>query len=170
MTEAATEYKTDDAIAPADGLQLTPLEQMNLAVAAIAGWENIQEWNPNPKTRKPKRAFTGTNKKHPELGVHIPDYTRDLNAIVAVFTDCMGTLGCHFQLDFAPSEYYSPPSKPFLATGFGRHVYNESPAIALCKLLLELAPTLPKSEEVQVIDDDGDIDEPKVIEAIFGNR
>jgi len=149
-----------EAIAP----ELTPLEQLNLDVAAIADWENIEEWNPNPKTRKPKKTFTGTNKKHPELGVHIPDYTSDLNAIVAVFTDYMGTLGCSFKLDFSPFNYYRPPSKPFLASAFGHDVYADSPAIALCKLLLELAPTLPKSEEVQVIDDDGEIDEPTVIE------
>ncbi len=47
--------------------------------------------------------------------------------------------------------------------------YGDTPAIALCELLLELAPNLPKSEpEVQVIDDDGEIDEPTVIEATFG--
>ncbi len=130
-----------------------PLLELNLAVAAIAGWENIQEWNPNPKTEKPKKVFQGTNKKHPELGIFVPDYTRDLNAIIAVFTDCMGTLGCHFQLDFAPSEYYSPPSKPFLAAGFGHHVYDESPAIALCKLLLGIAPTLSgELETVYTVD------------------
>lgn len=116
-----------------------PLLELNLAVAAIAGWENIQEWNPS---HKPKKVFQGTNKKHPELGIFVPDYTSDLNAIIAVFVRCMGTLGCHFQLDFAPSEYYSPPSKAFLAAGFGHHVYDESPAIALCKLLLKLAPDL----------------------------
>lgn len=132
---------------------LTPLEQLNLDVAAIAGWENIEEWNPNPKTRKPKRTFTGTNKKHPELGVHIPDYTSDLNAIVAAFD--------------AEKLGWTLSSLGYASCGI-TGAYAETPAIALCKLLIELAPNLPKSEEVQVIDDDGDIDEPKVIEAAFG--
>jgi len=43
---------------------------------------------------------------------------------------------------------------------------GETEAIALCKLLLQL---VPKPEpQVQIIDDDGDIDEPTVIEAMFG--
>lgn len=139
---------------------LTPLEQLNLDVAAIAGWENIEEWNPNPKTRKPKKTFTGTNKKHPELGVHIPDYTSDLNAIAFVFRVI---LKIYYRVS------YDPVLRIAHAFSLTEHdAHGETEAIALCKLLLELAPTLPKSEEVQVIDDDGDIDEPKVIEAIFG--
>lgn len=120
----------DDAIA----FELTELEQLNLKVAAIAGWENIKEWNPS---HKPKKVFQGTNKKHPELGIFVPDYTRDLDAIAPLVAHLV-----------ASSEI--------------------SLAHALCKLLLELAPNLPKFElEVQVIDDDGDIDEPTVIEATF---
>lgn len=139
---------------------LTPLEQLNLDVAAIAGWENIEEWNPNPKTRKPKRTFTGTNKKHPELGVHIPDYTRDLNAIAKALT----RLAIFPLLSFETNKATWQDDAGYCYSS----KKCETPAIALCKLLLELAPTLPKPEEVQVIDADGDIDEPKVIEAIFG--
>ncbi len=156
MTETTPTYSVEtEAIAD-------PLLELKLKVAAIDGWENIHEWNPS---HKPRKVFQGTNKKHPELGIFIPDYTSDLNAIVSVFVRRMGALGCHFQLDFMPSEYYSPPSKPFLAAGFGHHVYDESPAIALCKLLLELTPD---PSDVKIIDDDGDVDEPTVIEATFG--
>ncbi len=56
MTNTSNETET---IAP----ELTELDQLNLKVAAIAGWENIQEWNPNPKTSKFKKVFQGTNKK-----------------------------------------------------------------------------------------------------------
>ena len=144
---------------------LTPLEQLNLDVAAIAGWENIEEWNPNPKTRKSKRTFTGTNKKHPELGVHIPDYTSDLNAIAKALK--------LMDIDWSTSSrgYALNLCTPSFKDGksFVVEAYGQTPAIALCKLLLELAPTLPKPEpEVQIIDDDGDIDESKVIEAVFG--
>lgn len=140
---------------------LTPLEQLNLDVAAIAGWENIEEWNPNPKTRKPKRTFTGTNKKHPELGIHIPDYTSDLNAIANALNQ--------FRIDWTVSADGDAFSLSEGKNGLDVEVSGETPAIALCKLLLELASNLPKSEpEIQVIDDDGDVDAPTVIEATFG--
>ena len=144
--------------------ELTSLEQLNLDVAAIAGWENIEEWNPNPKTRKPKKTFTGINKKHPELGARIPDYTSDLNAIAKAL-ELMGidwsTSSRGYALNLCTPSFKD--GKPFLI-----ETYGQTPAIALCKLLLELAQTLPKSEEVQVIDDDDDIDEPKVVEVTFG--
>ncbi len=108
-----------------------PLLELNLAVAAIAGWENIQEWNPNPKTEKPKKVFQGTNKKHPELGIFVPDYTSDLNAITLVFR----SLNIFYQLAWM--------SKSNLARANDindREVKAETEAIALCKLLLELTP------------------------------
>lgn len=150
-----------EAIAP----ELTPtfaqkkanLEQLNLYVAAIAGWENIEEWNPNPKTRKPKRTFTGTNKKHPELGVHIPDYTSDLNAI----TSAIRGLDIYYRVS------YDPVLRIAHAFSLTEHdAHDETEAIALCKLLLQLAPK--PEPQVQIIDDDGGIDEPTVIEAMFG--
>lgn len=147
MTETTPTYSVEtEAIAD-------PLLELKLKVAPIAGWENIHEWNPNPKAEKPKKVFQGTNKKHPELGIFVPDYTSDLNAIVAAFD--------------AEKLGWTLSSLGYASCGI-TGAYAETPAIALCKLLIELAPNLPKSEEVQVIDDDGDIDEPKVIEAAFG--
>lgn len=146
---------------------LTPLEQLNLDVAAIAGWENIEEWNPNPKTRKPKKTFTGTNKKHPELGVHIPDYTSDLNAI----ENLLDRLDVAYQVirwkigNQKIGKYnivFQGVGAEYRDKSANNYAWFDSLPLGLCKLLLELAPTLPKSEEVQVIDDDGDI------EAIFG--
>lgn len=113
-----------------------PLLELNLAVAAIAGWENIQEWNPNPKTPKVRKVFQGTNKKHPELGIFVPNYAESLDAITKAF-DFLG-------LDWAIGW-----------GGWGGYAYNTgtrgellfeamgaTPAIALCKLLLSIAPTL----------------------------
>lgn len=111
-----------------------PLLELNLAVAARAGWENIEEWNPNPKTRKPKRTFTGTNKKHPELGIFIPDYTSDLDAIVAAFDS--------FDLDWNIGKDCNAYNCGYIGETLITECYAETPAIALCKLLLKLAPDL----------------------------
>lgn len=142
MTETLTDYAVESIT-----FELTELEQLNIDVAEIAGWENIEEWNPNPKARKPKRSFTGTNKGHPELGVHIPDYVNDLNAIVSVFDA--------FDLDWNIGKDCNAYNCHGQGDGIGIiEEYAETPAIALCKLLLELDPK-PETK-------------PEVIEATFG--
>ncbi len=123
------------------------LEQLNLDVAAIAGWENIEEWNPNPETRKPKKTFTGTNKKYPELGISIPDYTSDLNAIAKAL-ELMSIDWSTSSRGYALHLCTPKDGKPFLI-----ETYGQTAAIALCKLLLQLAPK-PKPQ-VQIIDDGG---------------
>jgi hypothetical protein len=115
--------------------KLTELEQLNLKVAAIAGWENIDIWC----IRKAKKTFIGDNKKHPELGKFVPDYTSDLNAIAKIFGDL--------------NRGWTLSSLGYAACGIF-DVYAETPAIALCKLLLELHP----EPQVQIIGDDGDIE------------
>ena len=125
-----------------------PLLELNLKVAAIAGWENIQEWNPS---HKPRKVFQGTNKKHPELGIFVPDYTSDLNAITKAFD----LLGLDWNIGKDCDAYNLIGSK------LNMNAFGETPAIALCKLLLEL--TLDPSD-VKIIDDDGEVDEPTVIE------
>lgn len=131
--------------------KLTELEQLNLKVAAIACWENIEIWN----LKLERKTSVGTNKKFPHLGIFVPDYTRDLNAICAVFR--------FFDIYYRVS-YDSKLPIPASAFGYTAGAKDETEAIALCKLLLELAPNLPKPEpEVQVIDDDGEIDEPVAI-------
>lgn len=149
MTNISNEI---EAIAP----ELTELDQLNLKVAAIAGWENVEPWN----LKLPKRVYVGTNKKHPDLGIFVPDYTSNLNVIYGLFVE----LGITVQLVHDAQDFTHFAVSVLRSGGMW-----QSPAIALCKLLLELAPNLPKSEpEVQVIDDDGEIDEPTVIEATFG--
>jgi hypothetical protein len=106
-----------------------PLLELNLAVAAIAGWENIEEWNPNPKTEKPKRTFTGTNKKHPELGIFVPNYAESLDAITKAFN----LLGLNWNIG-KDCDAYS-----FIDNKLNVNAFGETPAIALCKLLLKLA-------------------------------
>jgi hypothetical protein len=148
--------ETIEAIAPA----LTELEQLNLKVAAIAGWENVEIWNPSIL----KKTFIGTNKKRSELGKFVPDYTSDLNAIVAVFK----WLKICYRLTYLPAMHGTDSACRATTLTCLVDYCGDTEAIVLCKLLLELAPNLPKFEpEVQIIDDDGDIDEPTVIEAIF---
>lgn len=115
---------TTETIATDEAPSTDPLLELSLAVAARAGWENIQEWNPS---HKPKKVFQGTNKKHPELGIFVPDYVRDLNAIVKAFD----FLGISWNVDVYGS---ASTFDPYVET------FGETPAIALCKLLLELAP------------------------------
>jgi hypothetical protein len=116
------------------GWRLDPIllfsQVLIIITVLVAGWENIQEWNPNPKTEKPKKVFQGTNKKHPELGIFVPDYVRDLNAITKAFD--------HLKLGYTLS------SLGYAACGIFEAYALEppSPAIALCKLLLELTPDL----------------------------
>lgn len=138
MTETITPYSVENAVIASD---LTELEQLNLKVAAIAGWESVEIWNLNIA----KKTFTGTNKKHPELGNFVPDYTSDLNAITKVFR----RLNLFYELAWM--------SKSNLARANDindREVKAETEAIALCKLLLRLAKPKP---DIQIIDDDGEI-------------
>ena len=57
------------------------LIELNLKVAAIAGWTDIEVWNP----KAIKISYVGTNLAHPELGVHIPNYVESIDAIAKVF-------------------------------------------------------------------------------------
>jgi hypothetical protein len=120
----ATVY-VESASSQASPLELTELEQLNLKVAAIAEWENIEIWNLNVT----KKTFAGNNKKHPELGNFVPDYTSDLNAIFAAFKS----------LDLKCSVSSSGD-----AWNFTKDVCGETPAIALCKLLIELTKSEPE--------------------------
>ena len=102
-------------------------EEINLAVAAIAGWTNIELWNPSLATK----TYIGTNALHPELGKFIPKYTESLDAIVKVFQD----IGITFTLvhDAEDKSYFAVS---VLISGG----YCDTPALALCKLLLAINP------------------------------
>jgi len=140
-----------------------PLLELNLKVAAIAGWENIQEWNPS---HKPKKVFQGTNKKHPELGIFVPDYVRDLNAIESLLDRLdVGYQVIRWKTGNQKSGKYNIFFEGIAAEyrdkSATNYVWFDSLPLGLCKLLLERAPQL---SDVKTIDDDGEVDEPTVIE------
>lgn len=129
---------------------------INLAVAAIAGWTNIQEWQ--PERSLPIKTYQGVNLVHPELGCFVPNYVESIDAITKVF-DLFG-----FEWSVTSDHYAFVTSRNELIAESN----GETPAIALCKLLLAINPEPIKPEpEVAVIDDDGEVDEPTVIEASF---
>lgn len=135
------DFNLEEIQAIADGdlaFELTELEQLNLDVAATAGWENIEEWNPTPKNPKAKRTFTGTNKKHPEIGIFVPDYTSDLNAIAAVFK----WLKICYRLTYLPAMHGTDSACRATTLTCPVDCCGDNEAIALCKLLLELTPDL----------------------------
>lgn len=135
MTETITEYTTESqVIEPAN-----ELIELNLKVAAIAGWTEIRELctNLNQEIQPKKQLYAGKNDSENIHGF-IPDYVGDLNAIFAVFKS----------LDLRCSV-----SSQGAAWNFTKDVYAETPAIALCKLLLEINP-MPETN-------------PEAIEATF---
>jgi hypothetical protein len=120
-------------------------EEINRAVAAIAGWTEIENWN----TSATNKTYIGTNAAHPELGKFIPKYTESLDTIVKVF-DCLG-------LDWNTGKDCDAYS--LVNEGYDhRNAFGETPAIALCKLLLAINPTPIAPPQIAIIDDDGEHD------------
>ena len=94
---------------------ITETEQINLAVAAIAGWTNIKPWNDNLKSTIAKRTFIGTNEVHPELGIFIPNYVESLDAISKVFQYCNFYWQLSVSYDkygFSSARYLAPNAPP----------------------------------------------------------
>ncbi len=121
------------------------LIELNLKVAAIAGWTNIEIWNP----KAIKISYVGTNLAHPELGVHIPSYVESVDAIAKVF------IFLHLNWESSTSWDGRSTAKYY---NFGQDIVGEgkSLAIALCKLLVAISPEpikpaskKEKPEEVQ---------------------
>ena len=115
------------------------LIELNLKVAAIAGWTDIEVWNP----KAIKISYVGTNLAHPELGVHIPNYVESIDAIVAVFN----FLGLDWNIGKNCDAYSLIGSK------LDVNAFGETPAIALCKLLIAINPDpikpVPKKEDIE---------------------
>lgn len=145
-------------------------EEILIAVAMIAGWTDIKIWNPSAL----KKSYTGVNLAHPELGVHIPNYVEDLNAVEKL----LDLLDANYQVMrygkkhdkvkkyFVVFEGLKPDYQDKLSPNYP---WFDSLPLGLCKLLLAINPEPIKPEpEVTVIDDDGEIEEPTVIEATFG--
>ena len=132
-------------------------EEINLAVAAIAGWTEIEPWYSSGSFPD---ILKGTNAAHPELGIFIPKYTESLDAISSVFKylDLLWSLTQY--KDFVSAWMVSLDSR------FAGDIKELTPALALCKLLLAINPTPIAPPQVAIIDDDGDI-EPPVFEAEF---
>jgi hypothetical protein len=167
------------------GIEISKLESINLAVAAIAGWTEIELWNtykPEDKSPKPLRVYQGTNEAHPELGKFIPKYTESLDTIALVYL--------HLQQFWKISVAWNGRTSASCFEGVGVNVgiqVADTPALALCKLLLAINPAPiappiisniriydnPLSEDevntemaqVAIIDDDGEVE--TVFEAEF---
>jgi hypothetical protein len=141
-------------------------QEINLAVAAIAGWTEIENWN----TSATKKTYIGTNATHPELGKFIPNYVESLDAIVALLDELdlnyeiMRWGGEHKKAGkyFIVFENHKPDyqdvNHPF-------YPWHDNLSLGLCKLLLAINPD-PIKPNVAIIDDDGDV-EPTVFEAEF---
>jgi hypothetical protein len=113
-------------------------EQINLAIAKIAGWTDIHAFNPNIE----KITWQGANEAHPELGTFIPKYTEDLNAIVLVFR-LIGISG--WRVEQSANSSYA-----FIGSV---GVSDQTGAIALCLLLLAINPDpiVPKASVIDAI-------------------
>ena len=137
-----TNILSDDAIAEKALNRL----RLNLQVAAIAGWTDIEEWHPNPKEEKAAKVYQGTNLSHPEWGKFVPKYVESIDAITKVF-DLLG-----FEWSVTSDCYaFVTSQNELIAESNG-----ETPAIALCNLLLEINPTPIKP-----------VQKAEVLEAVF---
>ena len=141
MTETAIEYQTEPQIdEPAD-----ELTELNFKVAAIAGWTEIKEWHisRNQKANASKKIYIGKSDRR-ELGIFIPDYTSDLTAISNVFrwssTNWSVTQYTNSVVAWALTQGNDGDDSnlPFHMHRFTHSCEAETPAIALCNLLLKL--------------------------------
>jgi hypothetical protein len=125
-------------------------EEINLAVAVIAGWTEIENWN----TSATKKTYIGTNATRPELGKFIPEYTKSLDAIALVYLWVQRQWNVSVAWDGRRS-YAS--SFDGVGINHGSKI-AETPALALCKLLLAINPAPIAPPVVAIIDDDGEHD------------
>jgi hypothetical protein len=131
------------------GIEINETESVFLAVAAIAGWTEIEVWNPNAL----KVTYQGVNEAHPELGKFIPKYTESLDAIWKVF-ELLNLSPC--LLKCQGEGYRDNPM--YDAACLAQSISANTPALALCKLLLAIDPTPIAPPQVAIIDDDGEHD------------
>lgn len=147
----------------------TKLELINLQVAEKAGWTDIKVWNPHAI----KKSYVGVNLDHPELGIHIPNYVESIDAIAWVFNKLeipwsLTNYGKFASANDIEKREYSKEDLSWVGNSHDSGV-SDSPAIALCNLLLAINPppiTPRRQVEVKIIDDDGEI-ESQVLEATF---
>ena len=126
MSETAIEYQTESPIdEPAD-----ELTELNFKVAAIAGWTEIKEWHIS--RNKLKKIYIGKSDRK-GLGIFIPDYTSDLTAISNVFRWLATSWSITQYKNTVVAWAINDEDKVF-----SQATHAESPAIALCNLLLKL--------------------------------
>lgn len=115
-----------------DKEQIKP--EIFLAVAAIAGWENVIKWSLDTTGN----SYVGTLANESK-GAHIPRYDRDLSAIVEVFHK----LDLVFDFGRCKAGKYSASESTRCLV-----FWDASPAIALCKLLIAITdkPIEPVAE------------------------
>lgn len=115
--------------------QVDNLTELNLKVAAIAGWTDITVWQ--PERNLAIKTYEGVNKASPEIGSFVPNYAEDLNAIFALFK----LLSIEFHLT---NEHQVVSHNYFQASSLQKESWikslGETPAIALCKLLIAINP------------------------------
>lgn len=141
--------------------KMTNIEEINLAVAAIAGWTEVELWNPSATNK----TYIGTNAAHPELGKFPPKYTESLDAIWKVF-ECLGIKD--FQVTECSGIYgLEKPYEALLCVNSHETLvqYATTPALALCRLLIAINPAPIAPPQVAIIDDDGEVE--TVFEAEF---
>jgi hypothetical protein len=127
---------------------MTNIEEINLKVAAIAGWTEIELWNPSATNK----TYIGTNAAHPELGKFPPKYTESLDAIWKVF-ECLGIKD--FQVVECSGIYgLEKPYEALLCVSSHETLvqYATTPALALCRLLVVINPD-PIKPNVTIVDD-----------------
>ena len=130
MSEAAIGYQVESPIdEPAD-----ELTELNFKVAAIAGWTEIAEWHisRNQKANVLKKAYIGLSDRT-GLRTFVPDYTSDLTAISNVFRWSATSWSITQYKNSVVAWAINDEDKVF-----SQATHAESPAIALCNLLLKL--------------------------------
>ena len=126
MTETAIEYQVESPTdEPAD-----ELTELNFKVAAIAGWTEIKEWHIS--RNKSKKIYIGKSDRA-GLGIFVPDYTSDLTAISNVFRWSATSWSITQYKNSVVAWAINDEDKVF-----SQATHAESPAIALCNLLLKL--------------------------------
>ena len=111
-------------------------DEVFLRVAAIAGWQNVKRWFDDADGI----TYVGT-KADGSKGYFIPRYDRSVDAVIDLFdksniffnlaTLTKSSLGCFKELESRYSAYSNFP--------FHIPIWAESPAIALCKLLIAIS-------------------------------
>ena len=117
----------------------TELEQLNHEVAAIAGWAGIKhlDTSRNQEIQPKKKLFVGNNKVHPDLGKLVPNYVGSIDAIAYALFELRILWRISQYEDYCDAELIDCDDNQLLPL----EKSAETPAIALCKLLVAIQAT-----------------------------